>query len=240
MWLSHAHRAGDHLPPGLKSPLGWGDFDFAWARFWHISSPRNNYADKNMMNASLLNFNFDEPIAGSNSTLRINSKGRQYLQVFYDPETDDFDEAITRAKIYHGIENKPMVVLAIPKKMEELKMETKQRKDYSERLYKFYLEKIGPLRKTKSKAIKNILTHSRKYDFKDMAKAVNNYKPEAMARDKEYRKDPANFFDTTGEPYFRDYLPGVFVPKRLSVYSDTDYRPHPEILTTERLRELNS
>jgi hypothetical protein len=43
--------------------------------------------------------------------------GRKSLIVFYDSETDDFNEAIERAVVLHKIERGKISVIAIPKNM---------------------------------------------------------------------------------------------------------------------------
>jgi len=117
--------------------------------------------------------------------------------------------------------------------------ESEKRKEDALKLYDFYVKKICPFHKSKVRAIPNIIKHSKKHSFKDLAKAVINYIPKAMKYDQEHRKDPANFFGIQ-EPYFKDFLPGVFDPKRVSIYSDANYQSTPAILTTERLEELNA
>jgi len=117
--------------------------------------------------------------------------------------------------------------------------ESEQRKDDALKLYNFYLEKIEPFHKTKVRAIANILKHSKRYSFKDLAKSINNYRPKAIYFEPLHRKDPANFFGIQ-EPYFKDFLPGAFDPKKISIYSDTNYQALPEALTPERLKELNA
>lgn len=109
--------------------------------------------------------------------------------------------------------------------------QTDQQKENSQKLYYFYLEKIEPIRKTKIRTIANILRHAKKYSFKDLARAVANYKT-VMPRDITYRKDPANFFGVN-EPYFKDFLPENF--------GKVDEREQavPVALTDEKLRELN-
>jgi hypothetical protein len=111
-----------------------------------------------------------------------------------------------------------------------------QQKENSEKLYYFYMEKIEPARKTKVRAIANILKHSKKYSFKDLAKAVVNYKPIALAYSPEYRKDPANFFGVN-ETFFKDYLPGNFQKQK---DNNINVMSSPPILTNEKLRELNA
>ena len=109
--------------------------------------------------------------------------------------------------------------------------QTDQQKENAQKLYYFYLEKIEPIRKTKIRTISNILRHAKKYSFKDLARAVANYKT-VMPRDITYRKDPANFFGVN-EPYFKDFLPENF--------GKVDVREQavPVALTDEKLRELN-
>ena len=118
-------------------------------------------------------------------------------------------------------------------------MDDKQREEFAERLYKFYINKIGPRRKTKARAISNILKHSQRYPFKNMAKAVLHYSTEVMGCESRFRRDPANFFNLDDEPFFVNYLPGVFDPERLH-RNDPGCQALPEILTAERLAELNS
>jgi len=114
--------------------------------------------------------------------------------------------------------------------------QSEQQKENSEKLYYFYMEKIEPARKTKVRAIANILKHSKKYSFKDLARAVVNYKTTAITYSPEYRKDPANFFGVN-EPFFKDYLPGNFQKQK---DNNINVMSSPPILTDEKLRELNA
>ena len=110
--------------------------------------------------------------------------------------------------------------------------QTEEQRENADKLYLFYIEKIEPTRKTRVRAVANILKHSKKHSFKNMALAVVNYKPDALSRDPEFRKDPANFFGVN-DPYFRAFLPGN--------YKKDVYTPTPVvILTDEKLKELNS
>ena len=104
-------------------------------------------------------------------------------------------------------------------------------------LYNFYLERIMPSRKTKVRAISNILKHSKKYSFKDMSKAINNYRPTAISYDSEFRKDPANFF-SINEPYFKAFLPGAFKSEQSN--QDMISNNIPKMLTPDWLDYLNA
>ena len=117
--------------------------------------------------------------------------------------------------------------------------ESEERKEKALVLYNFYLERISPLRKSKVRAIPNILKHCKKYSFKDMSKAINNYRPTAISYDPEFRKDPANFFGIQ-EPYFKDYMPGAFNPEKFSGRSIQNDDYERELLTPERLEKLNA
>jgi len=119
--------------------------------------------------------------------------------------------------------------------------QTEQQKENAEKLYQYYVVKIQPAsnRKTKGRAINNILKHAKKYEFRDMAKAILNYQPKAMAYDREFRKDPANFFGVN-EPYFKDFLPGAYRKEDHQNGHESDYRSAPDLLTPEKLQELNA
>jgi len=110
-----------------------------------------------------------------------------------------------------------------------------QQKENAEKLYDYYLEKIKPEKKSKARAISNILKHSKKYEFKDMAIAVKNYFPKGISYAPEFRKDPANFFGVN-EPYFKDFMPGKFKQ------NINGHKPSmiPDLLTQNKLNELNT
>jgi len=114
--------------------------------------------------------------------------------------------------------------------------QSEQQKENAEKLYDYYIEKIKPEKKSKARAISNILKHSKKFEFKDMARAVLNYMPKALSFDPGFRKDPANFFGVN-EPYFKDFMPGKFIKDEVN---GTPIRTHPAELTPERLKELNA
>jgi len=119
--------------------------------------------------------------------------------------------------------------------------ESEQRKKDALKLYDFYIEKIAPdpTHRTKRRALTNILKHSKKYSFKDLAKAVCNYTPKAMNYDSFHRKDPANFFGIQ-ETYFKDFLPGIFDAKKSYTYQESIVQKIPDTLTPGRLEELNT
>jgi hypothetical protein len=53
--------------------------------------------------------------SGYKSTIEVSpDTGRKSLIVFYDSETDDFDEAINQAIAFHRIEPGQMNVIAFP------------------------------------------------------------------------------------------------------------------------------
>ena len=53
--------------------------------------------------------------SGCKSKIEINPKtGKKCMVVFYDSETDDFDEAIKQAIAFHRIEHGQMDVIALP------------------------------------------------------------------------------------------------------------------------------
>lgn len=112
--------------------------------------------------------------------------------------------------------------------------QSEEQRENAEKLCSFYIEKIEPAknRRTKVRAIANILKHSKKHSFRNMANAVVNYTKTALGYDPEFRKDPANFFGIN-DPYFRAFLPGNF--------KDDVYVPSsPVVLTDEKLKELNA
>ena len=115
-------------------------------------------------------------------------------------------------------------------------VESEELKDNALKLYKFYIEKISPFYKSKARAISNIIKQSKRHSFIDMSKAVNNYVPKAMSYEAQHRKDPANFFGIR-EPYFKDYLPGIFKHKQPILCQNQSV---PKELTDERLNELNA
>lgn len=120
---------------------------------------------------------------------------------------------------------------------DDLTVEESQKKlENAEKLYDYYIEKIKPEKKSKARAISNILKHSKKFEFKDMARAVLNYMPKALGFDPGFRKDPANFFGVN-EPYFKDFMPGKFIKDEVNGNS---IRTQPAELTPERLKELNA
>ncbi len=53
--------------------------------------------------------------SGYKSTIEMNpNTGRKSLIVFYDSESDDFDEAIKQAVAFHNIRDGQMNVIALP------------------------------------------------------------------------------------------------------------------------------
>jgi len=72
-------------------------------------------------------------------------------------------------------------------------------------VFEFYISKIQPQQKSKSRAIKNIISWLHQYSQKDLKISIENYSPVAQAREPSFRKDPANFFGKQ-EPAFIDYL----------------------------------
>jgi len=119
--------------------------------------------------------------------------------------------------------------------------ESEQRKKGALKLYDFYISKIEPDKdhRSKKRATSNILKHNKKYSFKDMAIAINNYRPKAINSDPVFRKDPANFFGIH-ESYFKDYLPGIFDSKKSLSYQESIIQNIPDMLTKARLEELNA
>ena len=113
--------------------------------------------------------------------------------------------------------------------------ENEQLKADAEKLYSFYIERIepDPEHRSKKRAIRNILKHMKKYECRDLAKAILNYRPKALSHTREYRKDPANFFGIH-ESYFIDFLPKNFKPDNKALSSAQN-----NILTLKKLRELN-
>ena len=114
--------------------------------------------------------------------------------------------------------------------------ESQKRLENAQKLYDYYVEKIKPEKKSKARAISNILKHAKKFEFKDLARAVLNYLPKAMGFDPGFRKDPANFFGVN-EPYFKDFMPGKF---KVEENGKPTYISQPAELTPERLKELNA
>ena len=115
--------------------------------------------------------------------------------------------------------------------------ESLARVEDAEKLYGYYMDKISPKHAANSKklALSNIIKHSKKNSFKDMAMAIKNYSPTALGYDPEFRKKPSNFFGVN-EPFFKDFLPGKF-----KAGGDKPAgRTLPERLTAERLQELNA
>ena len=114
--------------------------------------------------------------------------------------------------------------------------ESEQLKDDALKLYNFYLEKISPFYKSKARSLSNIIKYSKRYSFKDMSKAINNYTPKALSYEPQHRKDPANFFGIQ-DSYFKDYLPDIFRKEQPIFYK---VNSGPKELTDERLDELNA
>lgn len=93
------------------------------------------------------------------------------------------------------------------------KTPTKDNKDNiqkTEEIYNFYLQEISPEHKSKQRAILNLKSHLRKYSEEDLKASILNYKKVSLKSEPQFRKDPANFFGKN-EPYFKDFLPDVFV-----------------------------
>lgn len=76
-------------------------------------------------------------------------------------------------------------------------------------IYDFYIDKIGPVQKSKQRAIENISSHLNEFLFENLKQSILNYKTITFERDPNYRKDPANFFSKR-EKFFVDYLPDNF------------------------------
>ena len=66
-------------------------------------------------NNSQRNFDFDEDFLPE-CELKTNKKGIPYLRVFYDPDLDNFDEAIKKARADHGVDSSKIMVIAKPQK----------------------------------------------------------------------------------------------------------------------------
>ena len=57
--------------------------------------------------------------SGNKSRIEVNPEtGRKSLIVYYDSETDDFDEAIKQAIAFHSIKQGQMNVIALPRGFE--------------------------------------------------------------------------------------------------------------------------
>ena len=81
-----------------------------------------------------------------------------------------------------------------------------------ENLYNIYIENINPKEKDKQRALANINHYLKEYSFEDLQQAIFNYMLLAKSRNREYRKNPANFFGRKVEKFFIDYLPENFIP----------------------------
>jgi len=98
-------------------------------------------------------------------------------------------------------------------------------------MYVFYLKEISPEEKTKQRAVSNIESHLKKYSFEKLRQSILNYKPVALKREPEYRKNPANFFGKR-EKYFIDYLPGNFEASKKVDISQQNRIPESERIYT--------
>jgi len=116
--------------------------------------------------------------------------------------------------------------------------ESEKIKERAESIYTFYLRKIKPDRKTKGRAISNILKHFKRFSVDDLKSAVLNYMSQAIYYKPQFRKDPANFFGVN-EPYFKD-----FIPKELNDEEELENSDNvsliPPVLTQEYLNKINN
>lgn len=87
----------------------------------------------------------------------------------------------------------------------------KELKEESTAIYEFYLLEISPLKKSRSRALKNIQRWLKKHSVEDLKQAIRNYRT-VCGDNPQYRKDPANFFGLN-EVFHVDYLPENFIPK---------------------------
>ena len=94
------------------------------------------------------------------------------------------------------------------------KKETIQKKIYKAQageLLEFYISHINPTRKSKERALDNLVSHLHRHSKDDLKTSVLNYETIALQSEPLYRKDPANFFGIRPAA-FKDYLPGKFKP----------------------------
>lgn len=74
-------------------------------------------------------------------------------------------------------------------------------------LYRLYLKTVNPDRKTRKRAIRNLIQHLGVYTEQELEHSIQAYARVAAKSRPEYRKDPANFFGII-DPVFDAYLPG--------------------------------
>ena len=84
----------------------------------------------------------------------------------------------------------------------------KRREEY---IYDFYNSKIDPEQKSSGRAKDNLEYWLKHFPEHELITSINNYATIALARERQFRKDPANFFQKR-DPAFKDYLPKVFKP----------------------------
>lgn len=79
-------------------------------------------------------------------------------------------------------------------------------------IYGIYISEIRPRRKSKMRALNNILIYLKRGEtFEILKSAILNYKSTLAGMNSIYRKDPANFFSIM-EPYAVDFYPENFEP----------------------------
>ena len=90
----------------------------------------------------------------------------------------------------------------------ETETETETTDESAQKIHKVYLETISPPRNSTTRSKKNLKRILKKHEEPDLIAAIANYAKQ-MPENRQYRKDPANFFGIN-EPYFEDYLPANF------------------------------
>lgn len=76
-------------------------------------------------------------------------------------------------------------------------------------IYDFYNSKIDSEQKSSTRTKENIEHWLKHFTQDELIKSIENYSTLALKRTREFRKDPANFFQKR-DPAFKDYLPDVF------------------------------
>jgi hypothetical protein len=86
-------------------------------------------------------------------------------------------------------------------------------KKKAEKIYSSYLDLVAPGKKSKQRAVKNIVKWLKKgRDDNDLIQAIQNY-ASGCSPDPTYRKDPANFFGVN-EDFAFDYMPENYTPPK--------------------------
>jgi len=241
--------------------MGYDLSNEGWLRLWRKLLTKRiwtetNPTEKTVMFTLLLMVNFKPTKATCEDKEIILKPGSMIAtidDIIYIAKSDltiiDIESALTKfecpfeflkQKKLKNEQHKRLITIQNWRQYQQDGLSNKESEELKEKaliLYNFYLERIMPSRKTKVRAMPNILNHCKKYSFKDMSKAINNYRSTAMGYDPEFRKDPANFFGIN-EPCFKAFLPGAFEPEK--TFNNQVVQSIPAILTEERLAELNA